>query len=296
MILKNFLITVITSIFLFSCTKDNDVPVPRNLQEYIDSSSNNDLGEVIACAASAEGSTSISYIFYYPEAGATEIRYYEADSLSVDKINFSKYRRKTLAITDVFGGKLKRFTRSNSVENWCIVTYVLECKLHKSNPIRLKNKTKPTLWTHEVNIEFMEVLHPKFTWSDIENNDSAIYFQVISEKEEDKFISGTYTFDKFFKYFDTTNIVLNINVPAIPKELVKGTEYLFTMMAVSEDNWVNFIIQETFIPRDFVLNRNTSQSLFYDAFFGDVRNRLSDKLMSLERIIGVYNIKLITDN
>ena len=95
MTFKIFLIAVFVSFFIFSCTEDNDITVPRNLQEYIDSSSTEGLGEVIACAASAEGSTSLSYIFYYPEEGATDIRYYEADSLDVDETDFSKYRRQT---------------------------------------------------------------------------------------------------------------------------------------------------------------------------------------------------------
>ena len=247
---KNFLITVFVSFLLFSCTEDNDVTVPRNLKEYIDSSSSDDLGEVIACAASANASTSLTYVFYYPEEGATDIRYYEADSLNIDEKDFSKYRRKNLTITDVFGGKLQRFSRSDADENWCLVTYVLDGKLHKSNPIRLKNKTKSTGWTNQVNIEFTEILKPKFTWSDFGITDNKIYFQVISEKEENKFISGTYTYNKLFQYFDTSNIVLNINVPETPEDLVEDTEYVFTMMAVSEDNWVNAVIQEAFIPRN----------------------------------------------
>ena len=64
MTFKNFLIAVFVSFFLFSCTEDNDITVPRNLQEYIDATSSNDLGEVIACAASVSGSSDVSYIFY----------------------------------------------------------------------------------------------------------------------------------------------------------------------------------------------------------------------------------------
>ena len=80
--IRKLIYTLIIS-SIFSSTKD-PVTVPINLQDYITSLSNNDLVEVVACAASAEGSTSMSYIFYYPEAGATEIRYYAADCLNVD--------------------------------------------------------------------------------------------------------------------------------------------------------------------------------------------------------------------
>lgn len=250
MTFKNFLISVCASFFLFSCTEDNDITVSRNLQEYIDSSSTKDLGEVIACAASASGSTSLSYIFYYPEKGATDIRYYEADSLEVDEKDFSNYRRQILTVKDVFGGKLQRLSRSNSEENWCLITYELGGELHKSNPIRLKNVTKPTSWTDAVTIEFTEKLTPQFTWTDQGITGNEIYFQVISEEEDETFLSGTFTYDTFFEYLDTTNVVLDINEEEIPESLVEDTEYLFTMMGISEDNWVNLVIQETFIPRN----------------------------------------------
>ena len=83
MTFKNFLIALFVSFFFLSCTQDNDITVPRNLEEYIATSSNTNLGEVFACAATACSSS--TYIFYYPEEGATDIRYYQADSLDVDE-------------------------------------------------------------------------------------------------------------------------------------------------------------------------------------------------------------------
>ena len=247
---KLFLLSVFASFFLLFCTEDNDISVSRNLQEYIDSSSSKDLGEVIAFAASANGSKSLSYIFYYPEKGATDIRYYEADSLEVDEKDFSNYKRQILAVENVFGGRLERFSRSNSEENWCLITYKLNGKLHKSNPIRLKNVTKPTSWTDKVTIEFPDKLIPQFIWTDQGTTGNEIYFQVISEEEDETFLSGTFTDDTFLEYLDTTNVVLDINEEETPERLVEDKEYLFTMMGISDDNWVNLVIQETFIPRN----------------------------------------------
>ena len=281
MTFKNFLIAVFVSFFLFSCTEDNDITVPRNLQEYIDATTSNDLGEVIACAASVSGSSDVSYIFYYPVEGATDVRYYEADSLEVDESDYSNYRREILTVTDVFGGKLKRFSRTSSEDNWCLITYELNGELHKSNPIHLKIETNPTTWTDEVAIEFPEMLTPQFTWSEFGVEDNAIFFQVISEEEDETFLSGTYTYDTFFEYLDDTNVVLDINASETPPDLVEDTEYLFTMMAVSEDNWVNTVIQETFIPQNleeylvenstktlevttaFAANKQSSESISY---------------------------------
>jgi len=249
MTIKAFLITIITSILLFACAEDNDVTVPRNLQEYVDAVSNDNFGDVIACAASV--SATESYIFYYPEEGATDIRYYEADSLNVDPTVFSNYRRKVLTEADVFGGKLRSFYREDADDNWGLVTYMLDGELHKSNTIRLKNASNPTGWTDEVAIKYPETLTPNFTWSDFGITDNANYFEVISEAEDETFISGTYTEDKFFQFYNLDNVVVNINEDDLPEgDLEEDTEYLFIMMAVSEDNWVNLVIQENFIPKN----------------------------------------------
>jgi hypothetical protein len=243
-----FLLFFSFSILFFSCSEDSDITTPRNLEAYVESISNKELGEVTAFAAST--SESISYIFYYPEEGATDIRYYEADSLNVDETDFSKYRRKELTITDVFGGKLERFSRSDTEDNWCLVTYMLDGKLYKSDPIRLKIESSLTGWTDVATIEYPETLTPNFTWSDFSITDNAIYFEAISATADDEFISGTFTYDKVFNYFDASNVVQNINVPETPDSLEEDTEYLFTMMGISDDNWVNLVIQKTFILRN----------------------------------------------
>lgn len=241
-----FLLTVL--ILCFSCSEDNDITTPRNLQEYIETVSSKELGNVIACAASADENASLTYIFYYPEEGATDIRYYEADSLTIaDENDFSNYRKYIATPEDVFGGKLQRFSRSSSEESWSIVTYILEGKLHISNPIRLKNATNATTWQDEVTIDNPESLQPIFTWSDFGRTDNDIYFQVILDKD-DVFMSGTYTNETNFKYYDTSNVVLNINTET-PADLVLDDTYNFTLMAISEDNWVNLVIQKSFVAQ-----------------------------------------------
>lgn len=246
--IKHFLFAIFFCSIFFSCSEDNDVTTPRNLEEYLATFTNQDFGEVIACAASANANTSLSYIFYYPETGATDIRYYEASSISADPNNFSAYRRKELSVSDVFDGKLQRFSRSDKTENWCLVTYILDGKLHKSNVIHLQNISKQTTYSNDVTITYTTQLEPKFNWSTSGATSKDIYFQVVSETEENKFISGTYTKENTFQYFDDANIVNNINVPETPEDLKIDTEYLFTLMRVNEDDgWVDLIIEENFV-------------------------------------------------
>lgn len=231
-------------LFSISCTKEKVVLVPQNLQEYININSGLIADEVIACAASDEFDNTISYLFYYPIAGATEIQYFETESTTVNEKDFSFYKRRDLPKEGVFNGYLERYVRKDVNEVWSIVTYKTNGKLHKSNPIRLKHQTKPTEWTHHVAIDFTQNTSPKFSWQDGIYKENAIYFQVISAINND-LLSGTYTYDKWFQYYLLDNVVLNVTTEK-PQVLKVGSEYNFTLMGVSLDNWVNLVIVKRF--------------------------------------------------
>ena len=86
---------------------------------------------------------------------------------------------------------------------------------------------------------------PQFSWATNALGDNAIYFQVISDAE-DNLISGTYTTESQFQYYNTSNVVLNIT-QGVPPALVSNATYNFTLMDVSLDNWVNLVVQKPFI-------------------------------------------------
>lgn len=236
-----FLILLIS----ISCTKEKLVIVPQNLQEYLNLNSGLLADEVIACAASDAFDTSISYIFYYPINGATEIQYFETENTAVNEKEFSLYKRRELPREGVFNGYLERYVRNDVNEVWSIVTFKTNGKLHKSNPIRLKHQTKPTEWNNQITIDFTEKTSPKFSWQDGIYKENAIYFQVVSRINKD-LLSGTYTNDKWFQYYKLDNVVLNITTKK-PPVLEVDSEYNFTMMGVSLDNWVNLIIDKRFL-------------------------------------------------
>ncbi|MDT7830817.1 hypothetical protein RQM59_00405 [Flavobacteriaceae bacterium S356] len=236
-----FLIVIISFV---SCQDDEQIEELQNLQAYIDVNSQNPLDEVIACAASNSDDPAISYVFYYPVIGATDIRYYESEILNIDPNDLSLYKRKELTKESVFGGKLERFVRGGLEEAWCVVTFKLQGTLHISNPIRLKNSTKPSEWINTVAIDLSQSGSPKFSWNDGTIAENAIYFQVITNAQDD-FLSGTYTYEKCFQYRNMANVVLNINTMT-PPDLEVGQDYNFVLMGVSEDNWVNLVVQNTF--------------------------------------------------
>jgi hypothetical protein len=236
------LVCVFVLIISVSCTKEKAIVNADNLQEYLNLNSGLATDEIIACAASDEFNTSISYIFYYPATDATNIQYFETESSSEDENIFSNYKKRALPKEGVFNGYLERFVRDDQKEVWSIVTFKTNGKLHKSNPIRLKHQTKPTEWSNQVAIDFTQNTSPKFLWKDGVVKENAIYFQVLTD-QNNNLLSGTYTYDFWFQYYVLDNVVLNITKNA-PPILVEGNNYHFTMMGVSIDNWVNLVVQK----------------------------------------------------
>ncbi|MCF7567680.1 hypothetical protein L3X37_04785 [Sabulilitoribacter arenilitoris] len=225
-----------------SCLNDNDDNLGNTLDVYILNKSF-EMGAVIACAASDEKTNDV-LTFYYPEAGAINIRFYETQNAQVNKDDFSNYLLNDLYSEPLFNGYLGRFPQSSPNEKWVIVTFELDGEIKISNPIRIKHLTKPTVWNDEVAIDQSQSGMPNFKWEHNAFGDNAIYFQVVSD-EQNNLLSGTYTYDNDFQYYDISNVVLNVTTDA-PPELIIGNSYNFTLMDVSEDNWVNWVIQKTF--------------------------------------------------
>lgn len=239
----------VTLLFVFvsllSCSKKDDdtvVLVDHTLQSYIVNRII-ETGAVIACAASEENTNAI-LTFYYPEVGATNVRFYKTENILINPLDFTSYSNLEIASTPFFNGYLGKFKTNNSLDHFIIVTYELNNEIKISNPIRTKQSNKPTLWTNEITINQDESLMPKFTWQNNQLGDNAIYFQVLSS-ENDDLISGTYTTENEFQFYKLNNVVLNITNEIQP-ELLLNNVYNFTLMDVSEDNWVNLVHQKTF--------------------------------------------------
>ncbi len=248
--MKN-VIVVCVLLSLLSCNNDVDTELDNNnLSDYITINSDLEITDLIACAGGREEGLfnnvdEPTSVFFYPVNNASDFRYFESDILS-DSIDYSNYTAKELTSEPVFNGYLWRF---NNIpfegERMGIVTYRTSGKLHVCNPIRLKTNVKPT----EINAELGEVIesgvNPMFSWEDGIVAENDIYFQVISDSEGN-LVSGTYTLEKNFTFYDLSNVVLNITDTLVTPVLNPGENYTFTMMGVSEDNWVNLFIEKAF--------------------------------------------------
>ncbi|MFK8037872.1 MAG: hypothetical protein AB8B74_06250 [Crocinitomicaceae bacterium] len=237
-------LTIFLLVLAVSCNKKK---AKSSLSYYIDENKALEQADLIGCAASqsplSSNTTYPTDVFFYPINGAYNYRYFECEDLA-DSSDFSKYFEKELPQQPVFGGYLHKFKNTNfDGERMGVVTYETPGKLHTCTPIRLKNNVKPTEYNSVILTTTENGITPTFEWQDGKIKENVIYFQVVSDTLGN-FISGTYTYDTDFTFYDTSNVVLNIT-KGLP-ELLPNSRYNFTLMAVSEDNWVNLISQKTF--------------------------------------------------
>ncbi|MEL7001226.1 MAG: hypothetical protein AAFN93_00685 [Bacteroidota bacterium] len=246
--MKNLFLFILI-VTLLSCDEEVNLE-ERILADYIALNSSLELTDLVACAAGRQEGFLGSIdeptdVFFYPISGATDFRYFEAETIS-DSLDFSKYTRKALESEPIFNGYLWKFNNKPfSGERMGVVTYRTPGKLHVCTPIRLKTYVKPT----EINPSLAAInpngTNPSFSWEDGVIEENVIYFQVISDTDNN-LISGTYTIEKEFTFYDLSNVVFNITEPNSTPTLELNKEYKFTLMGVSEDNWVNFFFEKNF--------------------------------------------------
>lgn len=190
-------------------------------------------------------------MFFYPVEGASEYKYFESTALNINPEDFSKYEITDLTETlPFFNGYLRRFPHQGvNEERWSIITYKTEGNLHICDPIRIKEFSSPTVYAPELfDIDLTIPSQPLFSWEGDTIADNIIYFQVVSDSLGN-LISGTYTYDKFWQFYDLSNVVLNIHDVNPPPVLLPNSKYTFTLMGVSEDNWVHLAGQKEFITQ-----------------------------------------------
>lgn len=236
-------LVIIVILVLWGCSPDVEVTFDNLAADIEASGLTVQRDNVIACAASSPDDSNEILIFFYPRPGAQNFKLYGSIDTNLDKNDFNNYQFIADQSNDVFGGSLQNFILGIDEEVWVIVSFEENGEIHTSTPIRLKQNNKPTLWTDQIIIDQSATLMPIFSWE--EQEDTAIYFQVVSDAADD-FISGTYTNDTFFQYYKLNNVVLNVTQGS-PPDLVADDIYNITVMAVSIDNWVNTVFQDAFI-------------------------------------------------
>ena len=235
----------------WGCDSNSTPPEPVNLLAYVGESPLPFSDQLIACAGGGaedmakQPGTPVS-VYYYPIEGATNFRYFETADINLDPADLSLYTEVELEDQPFFNGYLRRFLNVPlTSEKWARVVYETGDSLHVSNAIRLKYPVLPTTYDSTKVIVDNNGINPTFRWPEHDNPLDVIYFQVISDRNGN-LLSGTYTFDKTFTFYNLDNVVLNIRDVSPAPALDLGETYKFTLMTVSSDNWVNLIAERTF--------------------------------------------------
>ena len=247
--MRNFSYLLI-SLLMLSCGVDDDAnrnSVIGNSSENLQTEINRNnvaYGNVIACSASSTTVANGFEVYFYPRPNSSNNQYWVSESANINPNNFSNYKEKETNTRPLFNGYLQAFLDTSNAEKWVIASFKENDSLHLSNPIRIKHLEQPTLFSDAVDIT--EDIMPTFNWDAPTNAETAIYFEVVSNSDNN-LLSGTYTFDTNFQYYNLDNVVLNVTRET-PPNLIEANDYFFTMMAVSEDNWVNLLLEKSFQP------------------------------------------------
>ena len=237
---------LIICLFISACDSDDGAELPLNNNTILSEVLSVNIYEedaVIACAASTDYDANLVNVYFYPEAGAESFKLYEPDVFTINGEDFSEYNFIDLETKPLFNGAL-RFFETTSNAAWFTVVYQVGDVIKVATPIRNKKSSQPSQWTDEILINQQESGMPIFSWDVLSEENNAIFFEVLTTESSD-LISGTYTYNNQFQYYKLDNVVLNIT-PNTPPNLISGNNYIFTVMDVSLDNWVNQVIMTPF--------------------------------------------------
>lgn len=232
---------------LMSCIEDNEADIVFDNKDVLSDfllKQNYIEDVVIACAASNEYNNNLVNVYFYPEEKARDFKLYESNSNNIKGTDFSRYNFVELKSKPFFNGTLQLFETESNAE-WLVIVYNVNDTIKIATPIKNKKKSQRTLWTDQVDINQQQSGMPLFHWDINSEEDNAIFFQVLATENLD-LLSGTYTTENRFQYYKLNNVVLNIT-QSEPPQLILGNNYVFTLMDVSIDNWVNEVIMTSFV-------------------------------------------------
>lgn len=236
---------ILFCILLAACSSDDtaNTLIDNSLERYVNNQTI-ETGAVIACSANSSQIENAVEVYFYPEAESANFKLFQTTSVDVNPNDFANYIEVDLTDEPFFNGTLRKFVNSFDSERWVVVTFELDNEIKVSNPIRLKQFEQSTLFSNEIMVNQSVSQMPVFSWNIASEENNAIFFQVLSTTNND-LISGTYTFENQFQYYNTSNVVLNIT-EGTPPILSQGQTFNFTVMDVSEDNWVNQVLTTQF--------------------------------------------------
>ena len=245
--MKYLLIFSLATALLFSCKKEEIATLKTELEN---SGAKVSEEYIIACAAGmrdgfmGDAAHPVSMSFY-PVAGATNFRYFETVGNNTDEMDYGQYEEVIVNSVPVFNGYLRRFPLKRATNRWGIVTYEVNGETRICDPVHIKVNFQQTVWSPNRITITENGVTPEFRWQSYPIFENAIHFNVVSDSNNN-LISGTYTQDTNWSFYDLSNVTLNIRDVNPAPSLNPNSKYTFTLMSVSDDNWVTTFGQKEF--------------------------------------------------
>lgn len=253
MINQKYTFLFLWGLLTLSCGKEKDTAL--SLLDYIEEHSElPTTNELIACAAGGKTGSlhdnllPISLILKPHDNGISDLRYYKSTSPDIDPNNLDLFIEQEGTPSALLSGFLQRYRLAiPKNDHWLRVSFIANDSLWYCKPIRIKYHEQPTTLNNaDCTITLTNPVEPLFEWGNLVHPDNVIFFQVVSDISN-KTISGTYTTEPTFQFYKLSNVVLNVTPPLGPPPQLEAMEdYIFTLMGVSEDNWVNFLVEIPF--------------------------------------------------
>lgn len=233
------IIAIVLGLFVIaSCNKK---PEQSELEAFIAENQGRSEDFLIACAAgnmdSFMGSSErpISVFYYNVNDASSAMLYVKSEEGGKD--DYCHYSRAEEVPESMFNGRMGRFAISNAYNGkWVIVVYHTGETYNVSDPIFLRADTHPTIDITSKIVAQGTSTQPEFNWLSDFVKGNIIYFSLISDSN-DTFVSGVYTTEKYWNFYDLSNVVLNVT-PTMNPTLSSQESYTYTNMGVGEDNWV----------------------------------------------------------
>ena len=223
---------------LASCNKK---PEQSDLERFIADNHGRSEDFLIACAAGnmnsfmGDSETPIHVFFYNVDDAASAMLYVKSEEGNKDELCY--YSQANKVPESLFNGRMGRFKVSNEYAGkWVVVVYNTGTSYHISDPILLRADTHPTFDITSKIVVQGSPLQPEFNWFSDYVKGNVIYFSLISNSNKD-FVSGVYTTEKAWNFYDLSNVVLNVT-PEMNPMLDSQESYTYTNMGVGIDNWV----------------------------------------------------------
>jgi hypothetical protein len=186
-------------------------------------------------------------IFFYPIGNPEEFKYFESNKYTTNLNDLTIFFEKPLELRSEFNGYLMRFLHTGiDFPRWGRITYKKNGMIYISSPVSVNSLTDSSEYFPGVaDIDLSVPGSPFFSWERDTIAGTSSYFEIVSDLSGN-LISGTFTNDKHFRFYDLSNVILNIHDVSPPPILSPGTTYRFTVMGIGHDYWVQMVYDTIF--------------------------------------------------